>query len=269
MELSCRLKDPASSKSMLFRRISEHVRAQNWAAVGIDFVIVVLGVLFALTAEQWMRDREQHAALVQVEAALNRDLLTNLFAARELKALAPCRKERVALLSQLLEQDEVEWDGLPWSPHPGGFDTLLPELLPTPYRYWGSRTWTAEQQTGTLSKMDLALRRRLEGIFNGTISILAKQDQVFAAQSELRTLAMERPISTSDRTRYLDSLHYYDQQAAILELMAAGTLKELEELTFTRDEFYLEEFGAYLKTYSEERIDRYGDCFTPFEMPFL
>ena len=254
---------------MLFRRISDHVRAQNWTAVGIDFVIVVLGVLFALTAEQWLRDREQHADLQQVEVALNRDLLRNLFAARELKALAPCRKERVALLSELLEQDGKTWQGVPWTPHRGGFDTLLPELLPTPYRYWGSRTWAAEQQTGTLSKMDLALRRRLEGIFNATTSILVKQDQVFAAQSQLRTLAMQRPINTSDRTRYLDALHYYDQQAAILELMAAGTLRDLEELTLTRDEFYVEEFGAYLKTYSEERIDRYGDCFTPFEMPFL
>lgn len=29
---------------MLLRRVIEHVRAQNWTAVGLDFVIVVVGV---------------------------------------------------------------------------------------------------------------------------------------------------------------------------------------------------------------------------------
>lgn len=32
---------------MILRRISEHVRAQNWFAVGLDFLIVVLGVFVA------------------------------------------------------------------------------------------------------------------------------------------------------------------------------------------------------------------------------
>ena len=29
---------------MLLRRITEHVKAQNWTAVALDFVIVVVGV---------------------------------------------------------------------------------------------------------------------------------------------------------------------------------------------------------------------------------
>ena len=29
---------------MILRHIAEHVKAQNWVAIGIDFVIVVLGV---------------------------------------------------------------------------------------------------------------------------------------------------------------------------------------------------------------------------------
>ena len=254
---------------MLFRRISEHLRSQNWAAVGIDFVIVVVGVLFALTAEQWLSGRQQQADLEQVEVALNRDLLTNLFAARELQALAPCRKERVALLSALLEQDEEVWAGIPWNPHPGAFDTRLPELLPTPYRYWGSRVWVAEQQTGTLSNMSAGRRRALESIFNGTNTILTKQDEVFAAQSALRTLAMQRPISSDERIQYLEALHYYDQQAGLLELMAARTLDELEKVGFLRDEVSVEEFGGYLPDYMDDRASRYGECFIRFGMPFI
>lgn len=33
---------------MILRRVIEHVREQNWTAVGIDFVTVVVGVLVGL-----------------------------------------------------------------------------------------------------------------------------------------------------------------------------------------------------------------------------
>jgi hypothetical protein len=36
-------------------RLSEHVRAHNWFAVAIDFVIVVLGVYVVATLEMWAR----------------------------------------------------------------------------------------------------------------------------------------------------------------------------------------------------------------------
>lgn len=38
---------------MLLRRVMEHVRAQNWFAIAIDFVIVVVGVFVGL---QWPAD---------------------------------------------------------------------------------------------------------------------------------------------------------------------------------------------------------------------
>ena len=49
---------------MLLRRLTEHVRAQNWFAVGLDFVIVVLGVFMATQVANWNearqdREREQ------------------------------------------------------------------------------------------------------------------------------------------------------------------------------------------------------------------
>ncbi len=38
---------------MILRRLTEHVRAQNWFAVGLDFVIVVLGVFVATQVANW------------------------------------------------------------------------------------------------------------------------------------------------------------------------------------------------------------------------
>ena len=38
---------------MILRRVIEHVREQNWTAVGIDFVIVVVGVFLGIQVSNW------------------------------------------------------------------------------------------------------------------------------------------------------------------------------------------------------------------------
>lgn len=42
---------------MLLRRITEHVKAQNWTAVVLDFVIVVVGVFIGLQVNNWNEAR--------------------------------------------------------------------------------------------------------------------------------------------------------------------------------------------------------------------
>jgi hypothetical protein len=58
---------------MILRRISENVRSQNWFAVAIEFVIVVVGVFMGLQVQDWNEARkervEEHSLLgrLQVE----------------------------------------------------------------------------------------------------------------------------------------------------------------------------------------------------------
>ena len=43
---------------MILRRLNEHVRAQNWVAVGLDFLIVVAGVYLGIALGDWHDARE-------------------------------------------------------------------------------------------------------------------------------------------------------------------------------------------------------------------
>ena len=47
-----------SGTSMLLRRITKHVKDQNWFAVGLDFVIVVVGILIAFQITNWSEARQ-------------------------------------------------------------------------------------------------------------------------------------------------------------------------------------------------------------------
>lgn len=57
---------------MLLRRVIEHVKTQNWTAVGLDFVIVVVGVLLAFQITSWNEDRlaakDERLALERLQA---------------------------------------------------------------------------------------------------------------------------------------------------------------------------------------------------------
>ena len=46
---------------MLLRRITQHVKTQNWFAVGIDFIIVVVGVVIGIQVANWNDHRAVHA----------------------------------------------------------------------------------------------------------------------------------------------------------------------------------------------------------------
>jgi len=53
---------------MILRRLSKHVKGQNWFAVALDFLIVVLGVFAGLQVSNWneaRQDRNQAAALLE------------------------------------------------------------------------------------------------------------------------------------------------------------------------------------------------------------
>lgn len=57
---------------MLLRRVTQHIKDQNWFAVWLDFVIVVIGVFIGLQTSNWNDAREQNR-----QAAVYTDRLSN------------------------------------------------------------------------------------------------------------------------------------------------------------------------------------------------
>ena len=59
---------------MILRRLTKHVKDQNWFAVGLDFVIVVTGVFIGLQASNWNDDRETRQRAAVFSERLTQDL---------------------------------------------------------------------------------------------------------------------------------------------------------------------------------------------------
>ena len=63
---------------MLLRRIMKHVNAQNWFAVGVDFVIVVVGVYIGIEVTNWNDVRNNKTGLVASLERLDKEVSQNI-----------------------------------------------------------------------------------------------------------------------------------------------------------------------------------------------
>ena len=63
---------------MILRRVMQHVRDQNWLAVGLDFLIVVTGVFIGIQVANWNEGRKERAAEQRYLVELARDLTADV-----------------------------------------------------------------------------------------------------------------------------------------------------------------------------------------------
>ena len=85
---------------MMLRRVMQHVRDQNWFAVGVDFVIVVVGVFIGIQVANWNEERQL--------AAQERSYLSQL---RDLAALDTAAMLRAMHADPVLRQQLRFWLG--------------------------------------------------------------------------------------------------------------------------------------------------------------
>ncbi len=93
---------------MLHRRIAEHLRAQNWVALTLDLLVVVLGVFLAIQAERWY-EAQRVASQEKVHLVdLAKDFeLTQQNIKRQHKRMSEAARAAIALL-EARSSDAIE-----------------------------------------------------------------------------------------------------------------------------------------------------------------
>lgn len=70
---------------MLLRRITQHVKDQNWFAVALDFLIVVAGILIAMQITNWNETRQDKAALKSYLTSMSNNIRSDIAALETLE----------------------------------------------------------------------------------------------------------------------------------------------------------------------------------------
>ncbi len=63
---------------MILRSITKHVKDQNWFAVGLDFIIVVVGIFVGLQVSAWNDARGERQAEITASVALHEDIVSTV-----------------------------------------------------------------------------------------------------------------------------------------------------------------------------------------------
>lgn len=89
---------------MILRRISAHFRKQEWTAIGIDFVIVVVGVFIATQVADWSaREADKRRGEAYVQRMIG-DLEYDLNARRDMLGYFEAVSEGAVRANTLLQQ---------------------------------------------------------------------------------------------------------------------------------------------------------------------
>ncbi|HAU91022.1 MAG TPA: hypothetical protein DCW59_01545 [Alteromonas sp.] len=87
---------------MLLRRVTLHIKQQNWFAVLVDFLIVVLGVFIGVQVANWNDTAKQHQLYQDAFNRVKLEIATNIEAVKRVQAYYRSRLPQVQLALETL-----------------------------------------------------------------------------------------------------------------------------------------------------------------------
>ena len=171
---------------MLLRRITQHVKDQNWFAVFLDFIIVVFGVFIGIQVANWNEVRQERAQESIYLARIITELETSIEAQKEEVAFADRVFEACNLLIKVTDQGSLD-----------GIDRSEFELS---LRRFGVIRATRLNNT-TFEELQSS----------GRVNFI-RNDQVRKSMSDLNHLYERQQITAAElRARFVGALDLYDQ----------------------------------------------------------
>lgn len=257
---------------MLLRSLTKHVKDQNWFAVGLDFVIVVLGVLLAFQFSNWNEARRAKANYERALVDLRADISSAYFASAERISLQDCRRQRYRELGTLLRRMDEPWPG---SVGPYSKSTLrsedFPPVVRSSSRYFVSQIWRTEADRGAFDLMDAEMRQEFSAAYLQGAQAEELQGRITRLEARLQALAYPLDLSVSDRLHYYEVLSELDQVSLLMEVIAMQLTDRFERIGMHLPESDedKEELRNSMIDLMEQSREVYGDCVKPLVWPGL
>ena len=138
----------------------------GWNAVAWELAIVTLGVLIALTAQQWADERTWRGKVEAGKTALRDELSEHYSYAVEFRTVYPCLQAQVAQL-----RDRVLASGAVLDPAPIYEEPGADFVLRIPSKEYPTEAWEAAVNDGTTQRIEAPVRRQLAGHYTMLASI--------------------------------------------------------------------------------------------------
>jgi hypothetical protein len=253
---------------MIIRRLTKHVKEQNWFAVILDFIIVVVGILIAFQITDWSETRKQEFETKRALSAIEVDLVYLLWISSEQMAGEPCRVQQITNIRDALIRERAadELFSLPPLREPDtesdGVSVALPQVFRMPRRSWRVESWQAALATGVAANFSPEQFGLLSAIFANAAENVTLQAEQAKMIGEFGDLLIPAVMTPQERRRVLSTLSKYDALSTEIAFGANGTRGGIMRYTFTSpDRFvYLPADRAALRATPDTVPAIYKDC---------
>ncbi len=188
-----------------------------------EYVIIVVGVLTALGAEQvaetlhWRHLAERHEQELHASA--------QLVAANAIQRLAAdnCLHPELQRVADALQKPDSPWRGL--APDATGpVSGRRPPALTSPARAWIATAWDSALGDGTLSHLPPEFVQGYALLFQTSKDIVDQQKSASVQLVELTPLSFDQTLTPQEKARYLAAAAQADRTLAQMDSMAQSIL---------------------------------------------
>lgn len=185
----------------------------GWHAVAWELLIVTLGVLIALAAQQVAEGWQWRQRTDEARTRLARELGAMSAQLYERLIVQPCLLNRLNSLADRLGRGGAEWEAAP-EQYIGSeryFSNRLPVAYRPPHRDLVDGFWVNIQNDGTLAHLGPDEAERIAAVYASARSIQNYFNQEQQMATMLGPLASDLVLGPGDKTRMLQAIYSLDR----------------------------------------------------------
>ena len=230
---------------MIFKRAVAKLRAQDWVAITIELVIVTVGVIIALAAQQWAEKRDWSNTVATDKAALRDELGEHYGYAVEFRVVYPCLQAQLHVLRDRVLSSGAELEPAPIYSEPGS-DFVFRK----PAKFYPTDAWEEAINDGVVQRFDPAIRRQFAGHYASLERLRTLDASNLDAEQALMALAQPMPLDPVVRYGIVERIEQLSARLQYLDTMNGQVIDYIEHIGMVPPaksaQAITERYGTYL-----------------------
>jgi hypothetical protein len=188
--------------------------------LGLELVVVALGVLLALAAQQWAEDQAWRKKARETTASLRSEIASQYTTAVEWRAVEPCVLAQIDVLQQRLLASGDRLDPAPTYSEPG----FAFYVIRLPNRTYEEGVWQTSIGDGVNSHLEPLVRQHLDAAYTANRVLANLNTQNNAAYQRLLSLTRPLPLDPGVRFALLQDLDELRGRVELMSLLSGQSL---------------------------------------------
>ena len=243
-------------------------RAGHWFG---ELLVVVVGVLIALYAQQWASDRQSRKAATDAEARIRDEIYGNAFSDAERVALHHCLQQRLKQIADRVNGGTSDWAGFAYDFTDNDM-FLVRRIYRTPSRSWIDDAYRGALTSGALDSVAPERRASWSALYRQYLKSQQVNIEENGLAPNLNSLSIDGVVRPEDRRQLLQLVAGLDRYNGLITLIARQNFDTIRELGYRLSD---KERGAMQRllfdpgaqSNSNQSVARmrriYGDCVDP------